>query len=140
MAVGVTGLGVAAYLAAEHYNAGVPLICPRSGLINCERVLTRPEALWAGIPVAVWGIAWFIVAIGLAVRSLACGDAPEPAWLRSTALVWVTAGAAAVVWLIYTELAVIGAVCVWCTAAHALIVALFVIQVLTDPQRASPRA
>ncbi len=139
MVVGILGLGVAAYLSVQHYDAGVPLICSRSGLVDCERVLTRPEALWAGIPVALWGVAWFVAAIALAVRSLAYGDAPEPPWLRSAAVVWTTAGAAAVVWLVYTELAVIGAVCVWCTAAHALIVALFAIQVLTDPQRASPR-
>jgi len=137
LAASLIGLGIAVYLAVQHYVAVVPLICSTSGTINCERVLSSPAASWAGIPVAVWGMGWFSVAVILAICSLLRPGSPEPPWLRWVGVAWTVSGTAAVVWLLYNELIVIGSICAWCTVVQLLIVGLFVIQVLTDGVRAS---
>lgn len=132
----VAGLLIAGYLTVLHYDTDVPLICSGGAFVNCEQVLTSASAFLFGIPVAVWGLAWFAVALALALRS-AHGPA-EPAWLRAAQFGWVLAGTANVLWLVYQELGVIGKICAWCTAIHVLVLALLVIQVLSDPLRGRP--
>jgi uncharacterized membrane protein len=135
LAGSVAGIGIAGYLAVLHYDRAVPLACPGNGAVNCERVLTSPQAMWLGVPVAVWGVLWFIVAAILAGASLAQPGPKEPGWLRRAALGWSAMGAIVVVGLVYTELAVVGAICLWCSVVHGVVVGLFVIQVLTDSLR-----
>ncbi len=38
-----------------------------------------------------------------------------------------------VLWLVYAELVIIGAICLWCTVAHVLAFGLFVVVVTTAP-------
>jgi uncharacterized membrane protein len=136
LAASLIGLAIAAYLSVLHYDTAIPLVCSTSGTVNCERVLSSPEASWQGIPVALWGVGWFAVAAVLAILSLARRGTPEPSWLRRAGLGWTMIGAASVVWFLYTELVVIGNICAWCTVVHVVIIGLFAIQVLTDPLRA----
>lgn len=135
LAASVAGAGTSAYLTALHYDQAIPLACPTAGAVNCERVLSSPQAVWLGLPVALWGLLWFIVAGTLAIASLRQAGRQEPFWLRRAGLGWGTIGAAVVVWLLYTELIAIGTLCLWCTFVHALVIGIFVLQVLTDPAR-----
>lgn len=128
LAASLAGFAVAAYLSVLHYDPALPLACSASGTVNCERVLTSPYAVAAGLPVAVWGAVWFAGAAALALRFTA--GVP---WMRYAALVWAAAGAAAVLRFVYVELAVIGSICLWCTIVHALVIGIFAIQVLTAP-------
>ncbi|HLW60603.1 MAG TPA: vitamin K epoxide reductase family protein [bacterium] len=137
LAASLIGLGIAAYLSALHYDTAVSLVCSSSGAVNCERVLTSPQAVWNGIPVALWGMIWFAVAATLAILSLVRHGAAEPPWLRWGGIGWAVIGAAAVLRLLYTELVVIGSICLWCTAVHVLVIGLFVVQMLTDATRTS---
>ncbi len=50
--------------------------------------------------------------------------------------VGVWRGMAFVLWLVYAELFVIDAICLWCTVAHVLAFALFVIVVLYGTETA----
>ena len=58
------------------------------------------------------------------------------AWRASSRLVHqarlaaVTGGMAFVLWLIYAELIIVGAICLWCTVVHVLAFGLFVIVVM----------
>jgi uncharacterized membrane protein len=131
----LAGIAVSGYLTVQHYDRAVSLACPANGAVNCERVLASPQALWLGIPVALWGAVWFVVAAALAGASLARPAPGEPAWLRQAGLAWTAIGAAVVIGLVYTELAVVGAICLWCSIVHGLVVGLFVLQVLTDSVR-----
>jgi uncharacterized membrane protein len=36
-------------------------------------------------------------------------------------------------WLVYAELVLIGAICLWCTVAHVMAFGLFVVSVITAP-------
>jgi uncharacterized membrane protein len=117
--ISVAGIAVSIYLTVLHY-AGVVPACPAAGSINCEAVLASPYAVVAGssIPTSALGIAWFAVSAAL--------------WTRTTAwpqLAWSLGGLAVVMALVYVEIVLVGAICLWCTAAHALVVALVLIAV-----------
>jgi uncharacterized membrane protein len=116
------GVGIAAYLTAAHYASPSVLACPDTGVVNCTLVTTSPESMILGIPVAVVGLVWALVMTGLC-SPWAWGRKGGPA--DRARLVLATAGAVAVVYLVYTELFRIGAICLWCTAMHAVTIGLF---------------
>ncbi len=97
-------------------------------MIDCERVTTSAQSEVLGIPVALLGLLWFVAMVGLcspwAWRSRGTWVYDRPA----APAVW--GGMAFVLWLVYAELFVIDAICLWCTVAHVLAFALFVIVVM----------
>lgn len=137
LAASLAGFAVAAYLSVQHYDAAVPLACSSTGAVNCEQVLTSPYAAVGGLPVAVWGAVWFAGAAALSVLSLTRGGRAGAPWMQYAALGWATVGAAAVLRLVYVELAVIGSICLWCTIVHVLVIGIFAIQVVTAADRAA---
>jgi uncharacterized membrane protein len=127
------GLAISAYLTALHYDRAIPLVCTAGGRIDCGAVLTSPSSQVFGLPVALFGVAWFFLAGTLVLAH----DRPgAPAWLRHATLAWMLAGCGAVVYLVYAELALVGHICLWCTAVHVLVLALFVLQALAPPRPA----
>ena len=134
-ALAVLGVLVSGYLTLLHYDRQVPLVCSSGSLVNCEQVLTSPSSMVLGVPVAAFGLVWFVVAIVLVWGSLRPRVGPEPPGLRALSLGWTAIGTASVLWLIYEELGVVGKVCAWCTAIHLIVLALLVLQVLSDPLR-----
>lgn len=134
-ALAAIGILISAYLTLLHYDTGIPLVCSGGSLVNCEQVLTSPSSVVLGVPVAAYGLAWFVVALGLALGSLRVTGDVEPPRLRAAALWWTGAGVASVLWLIYQELGVVGKVCAWCTGVHLIVLALLVLQVLSDGLR-----
>lgn len=139
VALAVAGLLIAGYLALLHYDRSVPLVCSAGSLVNCETVLTSPSATVAGVPVAVWGVAWFVIALGSAVsivRTEARGGSPR---LRSAALAWTGIATLVVLYLVYQEVGVIGKLCAWCTAVHAIVIGMLVVQVASVPAEARDR-
>ncbi len=138
LALAALGLLISAYLTLLHYDSAVPLVCGRGALVDCETVLASPSASVLGVPVAAWGLAWFAVALALALLSLRPGTRGESPPLRAAGLGWTLIGTAAVLWLIYQEVGVIGRLCAWCTAVHLVVLALLVLQVLRESPRAAP--
>ncbi|MBV9355353.1 MAG: vitamin K epoxide reductase family protein [Chloroflexi bacterium] len=124
LALAAVGLGVAVYLTATHYFAGaVPLACTTSGPVNCEQVTSSAQSIVAGIPVAVFGVVWFGVEL---ILLLADRSLPTRT-LALARLGWTSIGLLVVLYLIYAELFLIGALCAWCTAVHALVIGLFLL-------------
>jgi uncharacterized membrane protein len=126
-AVSILGLGMSTYLTITHYAASaVPLACPATGGINCEKVTTSPQSMIFGIPVAVYGAAFFV--------AMVAANLP-PAWRSSRwwvglgRLALAVAGIGFVVYLIYAELFLINAICLECTSVHVLTFVLFVLVV-----------
>ena len=117
LAAAIAGLGVSIYLTVVHY-AGVPLACPANGTINCEAVLSSRYAVIAGtsLPTSVAGIVWFAVSALL--------------WTSRRVriqLAWSLIGLVTVLYLVYIEIVQLGAVCIWCSAAHALVLVNFLV-------------
>ena len=117
--VSVAGIAVSAYLTALHY-AGFAPVCPATAAINCEAVLSSRYAVIAGtsIPTSAAGIVWFAVSAALWTR-------PR----RSLLLAWSLVGLLTVIYLLFIEIVLVGAICLWCTAAHVLVVVLVLIAV-----------
>ncbi|MDE1825274.1 MAG: vitamin K epoxide reductase family protein [Candidatus Micrarchaeota archaeon] len=116
----VIGLIISGYLTAYHYFGGVPLACSDNGVVDCAAVLVSPYASLFGIPVALFGVLFFVIAIALLVlRS------------REYLLYWNTAGFLFLFYLWFTELA-LGKICIYCTAVHAVVILLFFISLFTS--------
>ena len=117
VAAGVAGLGISIYLTAVHY-AGVPLACPANGTIDCNAVLSSPYAVIAGtaLPTSVAGIVWFAVSVLLWIGRFS-----------RLQLAWSIAGLVTALVLVYLEIVQLGAICIWCSAAHVLVLVIFLV-------------
>ncbi len=123
LTLSVGGLGVSLYLTITHYATSVTLTCPATGIVNCAKVTTSPQSMLLGvIPVAVIGLAYYAGLVALT----------SPGAWRSASLRWVRAGALAagiafVLYLVYTELFTLDAICLWCTSVHVITIVLFIL-------------
>ena len=126
-AVAIVGAGVSGYLTIVHYTSSKLLACVSTGVINCERVTTSAQSELFGIPVALLGLGWFLAMCILCSPRAWRSALP---WLRPLRLLGVVAGMVFVLWLVYAELFVIRAICLWCTVVHVLAFALFAIVVM----------
>jgi uncharacterized membrane protein len=115
----LAGVAVSIYLTVLHFQGVVPG-CPLTGPINCDAVLTSRYAVVAGtsMPTSALGILWFGVMGALWIGG----------WRRAIYL-WSGAGFVFVVALVFVEIVLVGAICLWCTAAHVLVLAQFLIAV-----------
>jgi uncharacterized membrane protein len=121
----LAGLGVSAYLTWMHYAEPRALSCPDTGVVNCTKVTTSPESMLFGvIPVAVAGVVFFVVMTGL-VLPVAWRPSVSR-WVGRARLGGSVAGVGMVAYLVYVEAAVVHALCLWCTAVHVVMFALFV--------------
>jgi uncharacterized membrane protein len=119
----VAGFCVAAYLTYEHYTGSANLVCSDKGIVNCLAVTTSTYSKVAGVPVAVLGLVFF--AVMLVLQLPAMWRRPNPL-LRTARMAWALVGLGTVVYLLYTELFRIDAICLWCTAVHVLTFIVFV--------------
>jgi uncharacterized membrane protein len=104
----LAGLTIASYLTIVHFQGGVP-VCATNG---CEIVQQSRYAALVGVPVALLGTFTF----GVLLLSSA---------LRKPIAVVGAAGLALVAvlfagYLVYVQLVVLDAVCMWCVASDAL--------------------
>ena len=129
LALSLAGLGVSLYLTIAHYTTATTLACPDTGLVNCEKVTTSPQSmLFGAVPVALLGLLFYLFMA--AVNSPWAWRANWPAlrWARLGSLI---AGVAFVLYLIYTELFTLNAICLWCTSIHVITILLFALVVPT---------
>jgi uncharacterized membrane protein len=142
LALSLGGLGVSLYLTIAHYATAATLACPETGVINCEKVTTSPQSVVFGIfPVAVLGLAFYVFMTVVNSPWAWRADWPGLRWARLGSLV---AGVTFVLYLIYTELFTLDAICLWCTSVHVITFLLFAIVVPTvlapsEPGRSLPR-
>lgn len=129
LALVAAGLAVSVYLTLVHYTTTVKLACSTTSVVNCEKVTTSPQSMLAGVPVAVLGVAFFVVAGALCLRA---AWRSQSAAVRIARIAWMTAGIAMVLYLVYAELFEIDAICLWCTAVHAITVILFAAVVVAE--------
>ncbi len=107
---------IALYLTATKL-AGVPPICGPSA--GCETVEASPYSSILGIPVALLGALFSATLVGLALAWGRFGDRRALYVAYGLGL----AGTLVEVYLVYLELFVIHAVCLWCTAYGVTVVA-----------------
>jgi uncharacterized membrane protein len=123
----LAGLGVSVYLTIVHYSA-IPLVCTTSGAVSCEVVLSSGYAVVAGsaLPTSAAGIVWFAVSEGLAIGQLT-GRASQ--LMVRLQVAWSTLGLLTVLFLVFVEIVILGAICLWCTAAHVFVLVTFLLAI-----------
>jgi uncharacterized membrane protein len=110
------GLVVSIYLTVYHYT-NFTLACPNHGIINCENVLSSPYATLFGLPIAIYGIIFFLI---------------ELLFLRINKndflLIYNSIGIGFVFYFIYIE-KVVGSICIYCTSVHIIVATLFILSI-----------
>lgn len=122
LVLSVAGVAVAAYLTYEHFTAGTTLACPDTGVVNCVKVTSSQYSSFAGIPVALLGLGFFVAMTALSLPQAWRTPSPWPTRLRLAAVV---VGVLFVFYLIWAELFQIDAICLWCSVVHVLTLILF---------------
>ena len=125
-ALALGGVGLATYLAMYKLGMIGTLSC---SIGSCETVNLSRWATFLGIPVAVWGLGFYLVLFGVALLGTMEKYA-NAAWV-STALLLLTGwGVVFSAWLTYLELFVIHAICMFCVMSAILITVTFLVAVL----------
>jgi uncharacterized membrane protein len=134
LALVVAGLLVSAYLTFEHFTANATLACSIGGVVDCAKVTTSAWSTFMGVPVALLGLVFFVVLLGLCWPST---WRRRERWLDPARLGWVTIGLGMALYLVWAELYRIHAICLWCTAVHVLTFVLWMVvlfgQILSGP-------
>ncbi len=118
------GLGASVYLTIAHYESSTVLACPDRGVVNCAKVTSSSYATQFGIPLVLFGLAFF--AVMLAVQTPWAWQASNRV-LRNGRMGLAAAGTVTAVWLIWVELFRLDAICLYCTVAHVAAIALFIL-------------
>jgi uncharacterized membrane protein len=138
LVLSVAGFGVSVYLTIAHYTSSAILACSDSGLVNCGKVTTSPESNVFGIfPVAVLGLAFFVFM--LAINSPWAWRSRQPL-IPVARLASVLVGIVFVLYLVYTELFTLNAICLYCTAVHIITFLLFALIMYSTATRTAPSA
>ena len=108
----IVGLMMSAYL--TYLSSTPPTVCPVGdyGVFSCTDVIWSEYAYFYGVSVAMLGLGWFIIALGLIIV----------AWQNEPSVVgmvaWSVLGAVGVTGFVYTEIFLLGSICQLCTITH----------------------
>ncbi|MGH9028952.1 MAG: vitamin K epoxide reductase family protein [Acidimicrobiales bacterium] len=127
LVLSIAGFGDSLYLTIEHYTGNSGLICNATSTINCLKVTTSSQSMVFGIfPVALLGLLFFV---GMLVVNLPVMWRAPIRLIPVARLAMVVIGMGFVVYLLYSELFSIKAICLWCTGVHVVTFLLFVLVV-----------
>ena len=123
IALALVGLMDSAYLA--YLSLSPPTSCPVGifSIFSCNEVIYSQYAHVYGISVAMLGLGWFILALALILV----------AWRNARfiygVVVWSVLGAVGVAGFVYTEIFLLGSICLLCTIAHVMGLAILALSV-----------
>lgn len=124
-ALALAGIFLSTYLALYKLGYIGALSC---SVGSCETVNLSRWATFFGLPVAVWGVGFYLSVFTVAFAGTV-DRFSKSAWV-SHALLGLTAwGVLFSSWLTYLELFVIHAICMWCVVSAILVVVLFVLSI-----------
>jgi uncharacterized membrane protein len=110
---------------------------------SCETVNTSRWARFLGLPVAAWGVVFYLDVLIVSLIGI------QPMLARNPVVSWLLVGWGAVgvlfsAWLTYLELFRIHAICIWCVTSAVIVLMIFAIsvadlrQILHTDSTASP--
>ena len=120
-ALSLGGVGLATYLAMYKLGLIGTLACT---IGSCETVNLSKYATLAGVPVAVWGLG-FYVSLFLVALAGTTDRFVNAEWVSHVLLAMTAWGVLFSGWLTYLELAVINAICMFCVISACLVTVLF---------------
>ena len=122
----IIGLIDSIYLSSYHY-LGVPLVCSTSGIINCNNVINSPYGYIFGVPVAFYGVIFFVLEI---ILLLFIKDILKKVVLNII-------GLGSVFYFFYAEY-MVGNICEYCTLVHITVIILLSLslyQYIKEPEK-----
>jgi uncharacterized membrane protein len=130
-ALALVGLFVALYLTL--YKLGVlgELSC---AVGSCETVNTSRWASFLGLPVAAWGVGFYLATLAVALA----GTQERLADARGVSLALVAMSGIGVLfsaYLTYLELFVIDAICMWCVVSAVIVTLILALSLLDLRER-----
>jgi uncharacterized membrane protein len=120
-ALALAGIFISLYLTLYKLGYIGELSC---SIGSCETVNTSKWSRFLGLPVAAWGLLFYLDVFGVAVL----GTMPRFEQMRAISLALVVQAGIGVlfsVWLTYLELGVIHAICIWCVTSAAIVTLIF---------------
>ena len=124
----LAGIFLATYLALYKFGMIGALTCTVG---SCETVQLSKWAMFLGMPVAAWGIGFYVAMFVLAMLSLGTSSRA----VRWALLLLGGWGVLFSAWLTYLELYVIHAICMWCVVSAVLTGVIFLLLVVDRPWR-----
>ncbi|HEX2779419.1 MAG TPA: vitamin K epoxide reductase family protein [Gemmatimonadaceae bacterium] len=122
----LVGVLIATYLTLYKLGTIGEIVC---SIGSCETVQTSKWATFIGLPVAAWGVGYYIVVLALAIAGTT--ERWEDSRILPLAFLLLTGwGTLFSLWLTYLELFVIHAICQWCVVSAILATTLFVVAYL----------
>ena len=122
----LVGLFVAIYLSMFKLGFIGELTC---SVGSCDTVQASQWAEFLGVPVAVWGVGFYVAALALSIVSIQ--PRFEDSRGMSLAMLVLTGwGLLFSAWLTYLELFVIQAICQWCVISAIIVAGMFIVAVM----------
>jgi uncharacterized membrane protein len=124
--ISIAGLFLGAYLTLYKFGVIGSLAC---NVGSCERVQTSRWSVFLGLPVATWGIGFYVAMLALSVAGMQPRFEESPR-ISLAMLVLAGWGVLFTAWLNYLEAFVINAWCEWCLGSAGMVLLLFVLACL----------
>ena len=93
---------------------------------SCETVNSSKWATFLGLPVAAWGVAWYVAMFVMAVVSTGARFQDSPV-VSTVLLGMASTGLIFSAYLTYLELFEINAICQWCVISAIIVTLIFLI-------------
>jgi uncharacterized membrane protein len=123
------GLAISSYLTYTHFQP-MALVCSDTGAINCAFVTSSPQSYFLGIPVAMLGLAQYVVMV---ILCSPFGYSRAQRWIHIARFVLAAIGVCFVLWLISAEILILGKYCLWCSGVHLVSIALLIVLTRVSP-------
>lgn len=121
----MAGVAIATYLTLYKTGAIGELVC---SVGSCETVNTSKWSTFMGLPVAAWGLAFYLLLLAVTLGGIQ--DRWSESLVVSRLLLGLTVwGVLFSGWLTYLELFVIHAICVWCVTSAVLVTLMCIVSV-----------
>jgi uncharacterized membrane protein/protein-disulfide isomerase len=140
----VIGLGASVSATYVHYHLlfdpSYQSFCDVSAKVSCTEVYQSRFSTFHGIPVAIFGAFWFVVAGLLSAMGMTARPAVRES-IPGYLFVLSTLALAVVLYLGYASFAIIKAVCILCLVTYAAVIGLFLVSgaATTFPMTTLPR-
>jgi uncharacterized membrane protein len=124
-ALALAGIFISVYLTLYKLGVVGELSC---SIGSCETVNTSRWSIFLGLPVAAWGLLFYLDVFGVALLGTMPRWETEPV-ISIILVVEAAIGVLFSAWLTYLELAVIHAICIWCVTSAVIVLIILVVSV-----------
>jgi uncharacterized membrane protein len=122
----IIGILISLYLLQSHYApADKGSICDFGESVSCSLVNTSVYSELFNVPVALFGVLWFVILIGLSWKGLK-SDKTIP----TASVVWSIVGLLSVIYLVIAEI-LLRSICPFCTVVHVIIITVLILSLMT---------